>query len=62
MDKDRIEGSLKQAGGAVKETVGKLTGDAKTQAAGATEKCRGRRQGCAARGSGFEMSIAPFAQ
>jgi uncharacterized protein YjbJ (UPF0337 family) len=44
MDKDRIEGSLKQASGAVKEAVGKLTGDAKTEAEGKTEKVEGKVQ------------------
>jgi len=32
MDKDRIEGSANQAKGAIKETAGKVTGDAKLQA------------------------------
>ena len=32
MDKDRIEGSAKQAEGLIKETIGKVTGDAKLQA------------------------------
>jgi uncharacterized protein YjbJ (UPF0337 family) len=44
MDKDRIDGSLKQASGAVKETFGKVTGDAKTQAAGNAEKNAGKVQ------------------
>ena len=34
MDKDRIEGSARQAKGALKEAAGKLTGDAKLQADG----------------------------
>ena len=38
MDKDRIVGSAHQAKGAVKEKIGKVTGDAKTQAEGAAEK------------------------
>ena len=44
MDKDRIEGSLKQAAGAVKEGFGKLTGDTKVQAEGAAEKAAGKVQ------------------
>jgi uncharacterized protein YjbJ (UPF0337 family) len=44
MDKDRIEGAAHQVKGAVKEGVGKLTGDAKTQAEGATEKAAGKVQ------------------
>ena len=38
MDKDRVEGAAHQVKGAVKEVVGKVTGDAKTQAEGAAEK------------------------
>jgi uncharacterized protein YjbJ (UPF0337 family) len=34
MDKDRIEGAVKQAKGAVKKAVGKVAGDAKLQAEG----------------------------
>ena len=44
MDKDRIAGAARQIKGAVKETVGKLTGDAKTQAEGAVEKAAGKVQ------------------
>jgi uncharacterized protein YjbJ (UPF0337 family) len=44
MDKDRIEGALKQAAGSIKEGVGKLTGDAKIQAEGTAEKTEGRVQ------------------
>ena len=44
MDKDRIEGSAKQAGGAIKEGVGKITGDAKLQADGKAEKAAGKVQ------------------
>jgi len=29
MDKDRVEGAAKQAKGTIKETVGKVAGDAK---------------------------------
>ena len=44
MDKDRIEGTAHQAKGAVKEAIGKVTGDAKTQAEGAAEKAAGKSQ------------------
>jgi uncharacterized protein YjbJ (UPF0337 family) len=44
MDKDRIEGAGKQAKGSIKETWGKVTGDAKTQAEGKADKAEGRAQ------------------
>ena len=44
MDKDRIAGSAHQAKGAIKETIGKVTGDSKTQADGAAEKVAGKVQ------------------
>ena len=44
MDKDRIEGAGKQAKGKVKETWGKMTGDAKTEAEGQADKAEGRAQ------------------
>ena len=44
MDQDRVVGAAHQAKGAVKEAVGKVTGDAKTQAEGAAEKTAGRVQ------------------
>lgn len=44
MDKDRIEGSGNQAKGAVKETVGKATGDAKLQSEGVADKAKGKVQ------------------
>jgi len=44
MDKNRIEGSFKEAKGAVKEALGKLTGDAKLQADGRIEKAKGKIQ------------------
>jgi uncharacterized protein YjbJ (UPF0337 family) len=44
MDKDRVEGTAHQAKGAVKEAVGKMTGDKKTQAEGAGEKAAGKVQ------------------
>jgi uncharacterized protein YjbJ (UPF0337 family) len=44
MDKDRIDGAAKQVKGTIKEAIGKLTGDAKTQAEGAAEKTAGKVQ------------------
>jgi uncharacterized protein YjbJ (UPF0337 family) len=44
MDKDRVAGSAKQAKGSVKEAIGKITGDSKTQADGAAEKMTGQAQ------------------
>ena len=44
MDKDRIEGAATQTKGAIKETVGKVTGDAKLKAEGAAEKTAGKVQ------------------
>jgi uncharacterized protein YjbJ (UPF0337 family) len=42
MDKDRIKGSFEQAKGAVKEGVGKATGDEKLEAEGKAEKAAGK--------------------
>ena len=44
MEKDRIEGSANQAKGAVKEAVGKMTGDAKLQTEGKADKIKGKAQ------------------
>ena len=44
MDKDRIAGSANQAKGAIKEAVGKVTGDAKLQAEGKADKAAGKVQ------------------
>ena len=44
MDKDRIAGSGKQAKGAMKETAGKVTGDAKLKTEGKMEKGIGKAQ------------------
>jgi len=44
MNSDRIEGMAKQAKGAVKEGVGKLTGDAKLKAEGKADKLEGKVQ------------------
>ncbi len=44
MDKDRIEGIMKQARGSVKDATGKVLGDAKLQAEGKAEKAGGKVQ------------------
>ena len=44
MDKDRIKGSAQQAKGAVKEVAGKITGDAKLEAEGKSDKVAGKVQ------------------
>jgi uncharacterized protein YjbJ (UPF0337 family) len=44
MDKDRVAGTAKRAKGALKEAVGKVTGDAKLQAEGKADKAAGRIQ------------------
>ncbi|MDQ7250833.1 CsbD family protein [Dongia sedimenti] len=44
MDKDRIKGTAHQAKGAVKEGIGKVTGDAKLETEGKAEKAAGKVQ------------------
>ena len=44
MDKDRVAGAAKQVKGNIKEGVGKLTGDAKTQAEGKADQAAGKVQ------------------
>jgi uncharacterized protein YjbJ (UPF0337 family) len=44
MDKNRIIGAAKEAKGAVKEAIGKATGDAKLQADGKADKVEGKVQ------------------
>jgi uncharacterized protein YjbJ (UPF0337 family) len=44
IDKDRVKGSANQAKGAVKEAAGKITGDAKLEAEGKTDKLKGKVQ------------------
>ena len=46
MDKDRMEGSARQAGGEIKETAGKVIGDTRLQTEGATEKPPVRSRSC----------------
>ncbi len=42
VDENRVTGALDQAGGAIKEGFGKLTGDKKTEAEGAAQKAGGK--------------------
>lgn len=42
MDKDRIKGSAQQAGGAVKQGVGKALGDKKLETEGKAERTEGK--------------------
>jgi len=44
MDKDRIQGSVEQAKGKMKEVAGKVTGDAKLESEGKTEQVAGKLQ------------------
>lgn len=44
VDKDRTEGSLKQAGGKIKEGVGNLFGDEKTKREGEADQAEGKIQ------------------
>ena len=44
MDKDRIEGSAKEAKGAVKQAIGKAVGDAKLESDGKADKMEGKVQ------------------
>jgi uncharacterized protein YjbJ (UPF0337 family) len=41
MDKEHIKGAADKAKGAVKDTVGKMTGDTKMQAEGKVDKAKG---------------------
>ena len=43
-DKDRVDGSMKNMKGNVKEGAGKLTGDSKLQAEGKMDKAKGKVQ------------------
>jgi uncharacterized protein YjbJ (UPF0337 family) len=44
IDDDRVEGSAKNIKGSIKEGVGKLTGDSKTEAEGKMDKAEGKIQ------------------
>ena len=47
MDEDRTKGAANQAKGQVKETVGDMTGDTKTQGEGIYDKAKGKVQNAA---------------
>ena len=44
MDKDRVAGGAKKVTGAIKEGIGRVTGDRQTEAEGKAEKAQGRTQ------------------
>jgi uncharacterized protein YjbJ (UPF0337 family) len=44
VDRDRVEGPVKEAGGKVKEEWGDLTDDASTEAEGQSEQVEGKLQ------------------
>ena len=44
MNKDRIEGSVEQAKGKIKEVAGKATGDSKLETEGKAEQVNGKVQ------------------
>jgi len=44
MNKDTVNGNLKQVKGSVKEALGKVTGNTHLEAEGATEKVAGKAQ------------------
>src|SRR6185437_14525614 len=50
MDKDRIDGSAKEAKGAVKEVAGKITSDAHLRNEGKADKAEGKVQNAIGRG------------
>ncbi len=45
MDKDRVKGGMRKAGGAAKDAAGKVTGDRRLQAEGKADKAIGTAQG-----------------
>ena len=44
VDQNRIDGAIDKAKGAIKEGVGKLTGDEKLQAEGMADKAKGKAE------------------
>ena len=44
MDKDRVEGAATNIKGKVKEGIGKITGDSKTEAEGHADQIKGKTQ------------------
>ena len=44
IDPDRTEGAAKNLGGKIKEQVGKVTGDSKTEAEGKADQAEGKIQ------------------
>lgn len=50
MDKDRIDGYAKEAKGAIKEAVGKVTGDAHLRNEGKADEVEGKVENAVGRG------------
>ena len=50
MNKDRMAGAAKSAGGSIKETAGKAIGNKKMQAEGMAKKAEGKMQNAAGKG------------
>ncbi len=44
MDKDRIKGAIRQAAGSIKESLGRASGDTRTEASGKADKNLGKAQ------------------
>ena len=44
MDKDRVEGAATNIKGKVKEGIGRITGDSKTEAEGQADQIKGKTQ------------------
>lgn len=44
MNKDQVDGAIKQVAGSAKEMVGKITGDTKLKAEGKIDKMEGKAQ------------------
>lgn len=44
MDKDRIKGAIRQAAGSIKESLGRASGDTRTEAEGKSQKAVGKAQ------------------
>lgn len=58
MNGHRIEGELRQVKESIREAIGKITGDRKTQAEGAAEKMAGKVQANAAKaGDAIESAL-----
>ena len=57
MNKDRIEGSVEQAKGKIKEIAGKATGDSKLESEGKVQQTAGKIQNAV---GGFKDTVKEF--